>query len=241
MKCGTTASDEYQHPVRSALLLVFDSHNTPMGLSRFLVTILLAVAAQAAIFQPQIPSVQSFYPDELGQVFTLSPGTRIVVDETSCCASDRASGPQPDGATLLNFAETFRSDLMDMTSLWFPPVQVMPFNQTQSTDSDGSIIALRLCPSSNHTLYSGAPTSEAYDFFISNSSYVICGSGPMGVWWGTRTLLQQLALSGKGYNRSYTIAAGNGTDSPGWEVRGFMLDVGRHWYTTEFLGKGLFA
>lgn len=207
-----------------------------MRLSQFLVTVLLAVSAHAANFVPQIPSVQSFYPDELGHLFNLSPGTRILVDEAY--ASD--CGSQSDGPTLLDFAVTFRSDLMDVTSFTLPRVQVTPFSQTHSISNDGSAIVLTLSSPSNHTLYSGAPTPEAYDFLISNSSYIISGSGSIGAWWGTRTLLQQLVLSEQRYNGTYTIPAGNGSDSPGWEIRGFMLDVGRHWYTTEFLGKHLF-
>lgn len=204
-----------------------------MRLSQFLVAVLLAVSSHETTLKPQIPSVQSFCPDKLGQSFILSPETRILVDQTY--ASDR--GSLSDGPTLLDFAETFRSDLVHMTSFALPQVQVMPFIQTQNTANGGSTIVLTLSSSTNHTLYSGAPTPEAYDFLISNSLYVISGSGSIGAWWGTRTLLQQLALSEPGYNGTYTIAAGNGTDGPGWEVRGFMLDAGRHWYTTEFLGE----
>ncbi|KZT58226.1 glycoside hydrolase family 20 protein, partial [Calocera cornea HHB12733] len=31
------------------------------------------------------------------------------------------------------------------------------------------------------------------------------------------------------------LPAGSGWDAPGWEVRGFMLDAGRHWFETSFL------
>jgi len=206
-----------------------------MWFLRLLGTILLAVGDHATVLHPQIPSVQSFYPDEPGQLFILSPETRIFVDETY--ASD--GGSRSNGPTLLDFAETFRSDLIHLTSFMFPPVQVTPFSQIH-IDDGVSVIVLTLSPSINHTLHSGALTPEAYDFLISNSSYIISGSRSIGAWWGTRTLLQQLALSEKGFNGTYTIPTGNGTDSPGWEVRGFMLDAGRHWYTTEFLGKCLF-
>ena len=206
-----------------------------MWLSRFHGTVLLAVVVHATALQPQIPSVQSFYPDTLGQVFILNPETKIFVDKSY--AFDR--GSKSDAPTLLDFAETFRSDLIHLTSFTLPRVQVIPFSQTH-IDHDSSLIVLTLDSSRNHTLYSGVPTSEAYDFLISNTSYVISGSGSIGAWWGTRTLLQQLVLSEQGNNGTYAIPAGNGTDSPGWEVRGFMLDAGRHWYTTEFLGKHLF-
>ena len=207
-----------------------------MRLPQLLDAILLAVGVHAAALQLQIPSVQSFYPDELGQVFILSSETQIFVDEAY--AFD--GGFHSNGPTLLDFAEIFRSDLIHLTSFMFPLVQVAPFSQIHINDG-GSAIVLTLSSSSNYALYSGTPTPEVYDFLISNSSYVISGSGSIGPWWGTRTLLQQLALSEQGYNKTYIIPAGNGTDSPGWEVRGFMLDAGRHWYTTEFLGKCLFT
>ncbi|KAG6372557.1 glycoside hydrolase family 20 protein [Boletus reticuloceps] len=221
------------HPETSNESTYRFSSNPPIWLSWFLGVVLLAPGLRAAGHQPQIPSLQSFYPsDQLGQVFILSSETDIFVDEIY--AFD--SGSHSNGPTLLDFAETFRSDLIHMTSFALPPVKVTPFSQAH-LDGSGSAIVLTLSSSSNHTLYSGIPTPEAYDFLVSNSSYVISGSGPIGAWWGTRTLLQQLALSEQGYNATYTFPAGIGTDSPGWEVRGFMLDAGRHWYTTEFLAE----
>ncbi|KAG9312512.1 glycoside hydrolase family 20 protein [Chiua virens] len=198
-----------------------------------LVPLLLVAGVHATKFQPQIPSLQLFFSDELSRSFVFSPETQIFVDEIF---ASQSSGSQSSAPTLLDFAETFRSDLVQLTSLTLPQVQVASFNQTR-INHDGSVIVLTLGPSSNHTLYSGAATPEGYDFTISNSSYVISGRGPIGAWWGTRTLLQQLVLSGPRSNGIYTIPAGNGTDSPGWEVRGFMLDAGRHWYTTEFLAE----
>ncbi|KAK6997302.1 glycoside hydrolase, partial [Favolaschia claudopus] len=50
----------------------------------------------------------------------------------------------------------------------------------------------------------------------------------------TRTLLQQVALTA-GSPNGISLAAGFGSDTPGWEVRGFMLDAGRHWYQPSFL------
>ena len=223
------------HPGLDSTLTEF-TESTTMRLPRLLDVVLLAAGVHAAVLQPQIPSVQSFYPDELGQAFILSSETQILVDEAY--AFD--GGTHSNGPTLLDFAETFRSDLIHLTSSTFPLVRVTPFSQIHIDDGDSAII-LTLSSSGNYTLYSGIPTPEAYDFLISNSSYVISGSGPIGAWWGTRTLLQQLALSEQGCNGTYTIPAGNGTDSPGWEVRGFMLDAGRHWYTTEFLGKCIFT
>jgi hexosaminidase len=136
---------------------------------------------------------------------------------------------------LLDFAETFRGNLVELTSFTVPPVQIVSLGT--SIDHHSPTIVLTLDSSSSHTLYSGSATVEGHDFFISNASYVISGSGPIGAWWGTRTLLQQLVLSESGDDGTYRLPTGNGTDCPGWEVRGFMLDTGRHWYAADFLGK----
>ncbi|KZT01175.1 glycoside hydrolase family 20 protein [Laetiporus sulphureus 93-53] len=46
-------------------------------------------------------------------------------------------------------------------------------------------------------------------------------------------MLQQVALASN--DGTIAIPTGSGTDSPGWEIRGFMLDAGRHWFDTQFL------
>lgn len=202
----------------------------------FLVVGQLVLCLRAAFLPPQIPSIQSFYPDDSGRAFILSPETEILVDKTHAFHRDS----RPNGPTLLDFARTFRSDLVHLTSFMLPEVQVTLLSPARFING-GSAIVLTVNSSNSHTLYSGIPTTEAYDFHISNSSYVISGSGSVGAWWGTRTFLQQLVLSEQGPNGAYIIPAGSGTDSPGWEVRGFALDAGRHWYTTEFLGKWFFV
>ncbi|KIJ67181.1 glycoside hydrolase family 20 protein, partial [Hydnomerulius pinastri MD-312] len=178
---------------------------------------------------PQIPSVQSFSPATSGGPFILTPETQILVDVQHAFSR----GPESTGPTLLEFAETFRGDLIGLTSHSVPPIQIVPLGASIQYHSPS--IALTLGASNNHTLYSGAATVEGYDFSISDTSFVISGSGPIGAWWGTRTLLQQLVLSGAGDNGTYEVPAGTGADSPGWEVRGFMLDAGRHWYGADFL------
>ncbi|KAF9221135.1 glycoside hydrolase family 20 protein [Gyrodon lividus] len=201
-----------------------------MRLSLLLASFLLVAGVRATVtLQPQIPSIQSFSPDPFGRTFILTPETHILVDVQY--ASNR--GSQFSGPTLLHFAETFRRDLIELTSFSVPPVQIVPLST--SIFNHSPTVVLTLGSLSSHTLYSGSATVEGYDFSISNTSYVISGSGPIGAWWGTRTLLQQLVLSEHGDNGTYNLPVGSGTDSPGWEVRGFMLDVGRHWYTADFL------
>ncbi|KAI0515173.1 putative beta-N-hexosaminidase [Xylaria bambusicola] len=76
----------------------------------------------------------------------------------------------------------------------------------------------------------GSPTEEGYTLEIENNRAVISGSGARGMWWGTRTLLQQLIISGW-----TTLPASRITDAPAYATRGFMLDAGRKWYSPSFL------
>ena len=52
---------------------------------------------------------------------------------------------------------------------------------------------------------------------------------PQGVFWGTRTLLQML------YKQKATLAKGTTRDWPEFPSRGFMLDVGRKFFTLAYL------
>lgn len=70
--------------------------------------------------------------------------------------------------------------------------------------------------------------AEGYKLDISN--YVsIEAPAPKGVFWGTRTLLQML------YNQPDGLQKGKAVDFPLYENRGFMLDVGRKFFTMDFL------
>ncbi|GAP93378.2 putative glycoside hydrolase [Rosellinia necatrix] len=77
----------------------------------------------------------------------------------------------------------------------------------------------------------GEPTEEAYVMEIGNGRAVISGAGARGMWWGTRTLLQQLVLS----NWTAALPASHIADSPAYATRGFLLDAGRKWYAPSFL------
>ncbi|EIW63852.1 glycoside hydrolase [Trametes versicolor FP-101664 SS1] len=173
--------------------------------------------------EPQIPSVVSFTPSH--GAFELSSVVQIVVD------SKHANHGTP---SLLDFANTFRDDIKDIVPhLRLAPVSVSP--SIPGTTLGIPTIYLTLDTSLQYKLYNGDPTDEGYDIVITHNSVAVKSSGPLGVWWGTRTLLQQVAMQlSKGVS-SVSLPAGSISDSPGWEVRGFMMDAGRHWYETTFL------
>ncbi|WP_393054475.1 glycoside hydrolase family 20 zincin-like fold domain-containing protein [Streptomyces sp. LN549] len=72
---------------------------------------------------------------------------------------------------------------------------------------------------------------EAYRLTVTRGSVEIVGGGRKGAYYGTRTLLQSLLGSA---NRD-SIPVGTAVDYPNYAVRGFMLDVGRRYFTPEFI------
>lgn len=172
----------------------------------------------------QIPSIMTFTESTPTSSFVMTSNLRIIVDTRF----QHAGSP-----SLLEFSRTFRTDLVSMTGLDVPNVSIGSMPLSNLTVEPFIFLTLG-APPTKHKLFNGKQTNEGYDFEISRSSYIIKGVEPIGAWWGTRTLLQQIALSPN--VRHPYIPTGFGSDTPGWEVRGVMLDVGRHWFTTGFLG-----
>ncbi|KAF1955980.1 glycoside hydrolase, catalytic core [Byssothecium circinans] len=122
--------------------------------------------------------------------------------------------------TLFKFADTFAGDL-EKLDVHVTTVQ----GQNGSQDS----IFLTLEDAGEYRDVAGRVSFEGYTLSVSPSGIVITGASPLGVWWGTRTVLQQAILN------NGTIASGTVTDTPGWATRGMMLDAARHYYPPEFL------
>ncbi|KAI0640192.1 glycoside hydrolase [Trametes polyzona] len=226
----TEAAIHYPSPLKERLYSYLES-SVPVILGKmFLKTALLTVITTSAkVFggslEPQIPSVASFTPSH--GTFELSPPVQIVVD------SKHASHGTP---SLLDFAHTFRDDLQDVV----PHLGLVPILQSSFTPGNTfeiPTIHLTLDTSLRYKLYNGDATDEGYDIEISRDLVIVKGSAPLGVWWGTRTLLQQAALQLAHGGKIISLPAGNISDAPGWEIRGFMLDAGRHWFDTKFLSK----
>ena len=69
---------------------------------------------------------------------------------------------------------------------------------------------------------------EGYVLAINNKVSIEAPT-TQGVFWGTRTLLQML------YRQEATLAKGTTRDWPEFPSRGFMLDVGRKFFTLDYL------
>jgi hexosaminidase len=77
---------------------------------------------------------------------------------------------------------------------------------------------------------------EAYRLVVTVRGVIIQASTDQGLFWGVQTLRQLLPLE---QAASATIPAVQIDDAPAFPYRGFMLDVGRHFYPVSFIKKQL--
>ena len=149
---------------------------------------------------PTVPFIED------GGHFDLSKLGRIVVDVEHCDSTD-GTGHTLIPPTLLEFANTFASDLEFTGS----HTEVVAGDHAE----DGSIF-LTVGNSSEFVDAAGRWTAEAYTLNVTEDRIIITGASPLGAWWATRSVFQQRALNG-------TIATGYGVDAPGWGTRGIMV------------------
>jgi hexosaminidase len=77
---------------------------------------------------------------------------------------------------------------------------------------------------------------EAYRLVVTSRGVIIQASSDKGLFWGVQTLRQLLPLQRAS---SVQIPAVHIEDAPAFGYRGFMLDVGRHFYPVSFIKKQL--
>ncbi|KAI1810187.1 beta-hexosaminidase [Poronia punctata] len=152
--------------------------------------------------------------------YNISALKSILVDETYAGARD-TSGETLIPPNLREFADVFAGDLQEALGIKVP-VSVGAEPQPDS-------IFLSIDEEPTYEYVSGEPSAEGYTFEVTDSGIVISGASPLGVWWATRSLLQQSILS------EGALPLGKAIDGPGWMTRGMMLDAGRHYYPPEFI------
>lgn len=77
---------------------------------------------------------------------------------------------------------------------------------------------------------------EAYRLSVTPRGVIIQASTDRGLFWGVQTLRQLLPLE---HGSPAAIPAVQIEDAPAFAYRGFMLDVGRHFYPVAFIKKQL--
>jgi hexosaminidase len=134
----------------------------------------------------------------------------IVVD------SDYQNAVNTEGETLippslLSFAKTFGTDLESSLGLNVPVI-------TGKSSAKNSVFMTISKNSSEFLDAAGRPTSEGYSIDVTSTGIVITGASPLGVWWATRTILQQGVL-----NDGMELSLGSAVDAPGWQIRGAFV------------------
>ncbi|KAF2658686.1 glycoside hydrolase family 20 protein [Lophiostoma macrostomum CBS 122681] len=140
-----------------------------------------------------------------------------------------ASNTDSEGLTLIppsafEFAETFRQDLSRLFgSNWtLEKVDTFP---------DSGILLGPFRDNATQLAYeNGVKTEEGYELEVTSRSVYVGGTGSRGMFWGTRTLLQELLIA-----NGTSLSPGRMVDAPAYSTRGYMLDAGRKWYTPAFL------
>jgi hexosaminidase len=134
-----------------------------------------------------------------------------------------------DGLTLIpptayEFAETFRQDISQLLGgNW-------TLQRVDELPTSGILLGQFKGDSSQLTYENGETTEEGYELEVSNKSIFVGGTGSRGMFWGTRTLLQEFLIA----NGTH-LNPGRIVDAPAYSTRGYMLDAGRKWYSPSFL------
>ncbi|KAG4426064.1 hypothetical protein IFR04_000771 [Cadophora malorum] len=184
----------------------------------FLTVVAILLPPQISARWVGIPTVP-FEASSSKDSFSLKQLRSIVVDSKyQNVVNDQGETLIPP--TLKSFASTFSDDLLSSLDL------KVPVSTGRSAVKNS--IFLTIGNSSDYLDAAGRPTSEGYSIEITKQAIVITGASPLGVWWGTRSILQQGVLGDK-------LSLGSATDSPGWGIRGTFLDVGRQYYPADFI------
>ncbi|MEV6108735.1 glycoside hydrolase family 20 protein [Streptomyces sp. NPDC051940] len=89
-------------------------------------------------------------------------------------------------------------------------------------------VHLRLDPGASHPRGGDLYAREGYTLEVTGTAVTITAPTYSGVYYGTRTLLQLLLQSPE-------LPQGTARDWPAYRLRGFMLDVGRRFFTPGFV------
>jgi hexosaminidase len=78
---------------------------------------------------------------------------------------------------------------------------------------------------------------EGYRLSVHSGAIIISANKPQGIFYGLQTFKQLLPV--KANNSTVAIPAAEIIDKPRFKWRGLMLDVGRYFYSVDFIKKYL--
>ncbi|KAI1434857.1 glycoside hydrolase family 20 protein [Xylaria sp. CBS 124048] len=177
---------------------------------------------QVAVYSSRLTTIPtiSFNTTSDGE-FSISSVQSIIVDPQFAQTVDD-NGETLIPPTLSEFAATFASDLSDVFGIKNVAV-------SNGAAAKPNSIFLTIDTNSSFTYVGGQVSTEGYSYEVTSSGITITGASPLGVWWGTRSIIQQAVLA------NGTLPQGSAVDSPGWQTRGIFIDAGRHFYPPQFI------
>lgn len=96
-----------------------------------------------------------------------------------------------------------------------------------ATKAGKNSIILRTDPSIGH--------KEGYELHVTADAVTLTGATEAGVFYGCQTIHKALPITGG--KALASLPAGEVKDFPQYNYRGFMIDVGRHFFSKEYLKK----
>lgn len=143
--------------------------------------------------------------------WTAAEGTTTLTSKSSLCVSKEQK------EQLLPIAQQFAADLETMFGIKVG----VKVGKASKGDVD-----FYVAPSS---VSKGGKEAYAIDI-AANKAIQVVANEPIGAFWATRTMLQIMEQS-----RTRALPCGMIQDYPAYPVRGFMLDVGRKFFTLDYL------
>ena len=184
---------------------------------------LIAASGLATALQP-LPPVQWIGSNTTAAGFLLRESPRTVYIDTAFANITDAEGLTLIPPSAVEFAGTFVQDLATLFGgNW-------TLREVTALPNHGICIGPFRGNASQLTYENGIPTKEGFELDVASGSVYIGGSGARGMFWGTRTLLQELLIA-----NGSALQPGRNIDAPAYETRGYMLDAGRKWYAPSFL------
>lgn len=190
---------------------------------------LLAIFVSTAVALQLLPPVQWTNTNRISNGFnglTNRNASRTIYIQSSFADVKDAKGLTLIPPTAYQFAETFRRDI----SLWSGANWTLQRVDNIPDDASGIFLGPFRGSDDEVTYENGVTTEEGYEIEITNRTVYIGGKGARGMFWGTRTLLQQALVT-----NGSALPLGRTIDAPAYATRGYMLDAGRKWYTPAFL------
>ena len=143
--------------------------------------------------------------------FRLTPQTKIFID--------------PNNQELKKIAEMFVAHVKSATSM---SLAIVP--KSGVAMSNGIFFTMKNA--------SDSLEKEGYQLTVANNNIILRANKGNGIFYGMQTLLQLFPVNKKDLSGSLIYLQGaNIIDKPRFEWRGLMLDVGRFYYSMDFLKK----